>query len=306
MRKLKLIAVLIMMVTVPVSAQYSISGTISGGEPGLAPNIALAFQVGGSGFYYALAVLGSYTISGLDSGDYLVAAFQDLNLNLFPDPGDPYAYYDGNEVVIVTVPPSQTGIDMNLVTPPNDRFYGSITNATAQQGVTILTAYDNCTLGGEPARIDLVRDTTGSGSGPYEFRVDPGTYYLQAHMDRNGDLEPNIGEPYGYYGQPNDPQPISVTPTNWPSGIDVTIDEIPLLPVIDLVATRMDTHLVLSWNPVPFVEVYNIYRGLSPDISPGGLPHASVSDTTWTDPGIVANEHKYFYIVTSTDQVAGD
>jgi hypothetical protein len=262
----------------------------------------VAFPITGGTYYYALAAFGSYTLSNMAAGSFIVGAFQDLNWNFFPDPADPFGYYNGTQVVPVVLPPSHSGINITLVIPPNDRFYGTIYYNGSLTGGTVLKAYNNPDFSGNPVRIDLVRDTTGVGTGPYEFRINPGTYYFRAHMDRNGDLEPNIAEPYGYYGAPGNPLPIVVASGDWPHGIDVTMTEIPLLPVSGLVIERVNADIVLLWNAVPFVRHYHIYRSFNPDILPGGTPYASVSMATWTDPGALTLADKYFYLVVATDE----
>jgi len=301
MRPCVILILVVLVISAPAFAQYSISGSLSGGQAGLYPKAAIAFPVQGGNYTYAVTFFASYTIGDLAAGGYIVAAFQDVNWNFFPDPGDPFGYYDGDQVTIVNLPPSQTGIDIHLNLQPDERFYGTIYYEGTLTGATILRAFDNPSFAGNPVKIDIVRDTTGAGTGPYEFRISPGTYFFQAHMDQNGDLEPNVGEPFGYYGEPADPAPVIVTATNWPTGIDVTMQEIPLLPVTDLTVTRDTTDIVLQWSPVPYVQIYNLYRSVAPNPSPGGIPHASVAGTTWTDPDAVNATARYFYVVTATD-----
>lgn len=302
MKYIGLSIVLLLVILTPALSQYSITGNLTGGVGGLSLKIAISFDIVGGTFAPALSTYGSYTISDLAAGNYIVAGFQDVNWNFFPDAGEPFGYYDGNQVVIVTVPPSHSGIDIELEIQPDERFSGNVTYSGTLTGATILSAFSDPTFSGNPVKIDIVRDTTGSGTGSYEFRIDPGTYYLRAHMDRNGDVEPNIGEPYGYYGSPNTPQPIVVTTSSWPSNIDVHMEEIPLLPV-DLIIQRQDsTGITLTWEPIPFVQVYNIYRDTTPNIIPGGIPHASVTDTNWVDQNVLVTGDRYFYIVTSTDE----
>ena len=304
MWKIGICFVILLLVVFPAGAQYGIEGSISGGVGGFYPKVAIAFQGGGTNYSFGVTFLSDYSISDLGPGNYVVACFQDINLNLYPDPGDPFGFYDDPEVLILTLPPSQSGINMTLNIPPNERFSGTITNNTTQAGATILRAFDNPGLSGIPASIDIVRDTTGSGEGPYEFRIDPGTYYLQVHMDSDGGLEPNIGEPYGYYGAPGAPQPIVVTSGSWPTGIDVTLEEIPLLAVTDLTVTLSGTDIVLQWSPIPFVAVYNVYRGTDVGVTPGGSPIATISDVTWIDTDVAIGMNSYFYVVTATDSMS--
>lgn len=296
---------MLMIVVVPSWTQYSIEGNISGGLVGLYPKVAVAFLSGTTDFSYGLAFLGHYSISDLDSGNYIVACFQDINYNLFPDPEDPFGFYDEPEVLIITIPPSHSGIDMTLHIPPEDRFSGTVTNNTMQWGATILRAFDNPEFSGTPVRIDIVRDTTSQGEGPYEFRIEPGTYYLQAHMDRDGALEPSVGEAYGYYGAPGDPQAIVVSSSSWPTSIDVIMESIPLTAVTDLTVVRSGNDIALQWSSTPFVEVYHVYRSADAGVTPGGTPIAAISDVTWIDTDAMAVTDRYFYIVTATDSVLG-
>jgi len=294
---------IVLAISAPAFSQYSISGTLSGGLAGLYPKAAVAFPLQGGNFTYAVTFFASYTIGDLAAGGYIVAAFQDVNWSMFPDPGDPFGYYDGDQVTIVNLPPSRTGIDIYLNLQPDERFYGTIYYEGTLIGATILRVFDNPAFAGNPVGIDIVRDTTGSGTGPYEFRINPGTYYFQAHMDQNGDLEPNVGEPFGHYGEPAQPESVIVTSTVWPTGIDVTMEEIPLLPVTDLTIARDTTDIILQWSPVPHVQVYNVYRSLTPNPSSGGIPYATAACTTWTDPNAVIEGISYYYIVTATDSV---
>jgi hypothetical protein len=194
---------------------------------------------------------------------------------------------------------------MTLHIPPDDRFSGTVVNNTVQFGATILRAFDNPGFSGVPARIDIVRDTTGNGAGPYEFRIEPGTYYLQAHMDRDGALEPSVGEAYGYYGAPGDPQSIVVSSSSWPVGIDVVMESIPLAAVGELTVVRSGTDIILQWSSVPFVDVYHVYRGSDAGVTPGGMPIATVSDVSWVDTGAMVGADSFFYVVTATDSVLG-
>ncbi len=305
MREIGICFVILLIAVLPAWSQYGIEGSISGGIGGFYPKVAIAFLSGGTTFSFGLTFFSNYSISDLGPGDYVVACFQDINLNMFPDPGDPFGYYDDPELMVITLPPSQSGIDMTLLVPPNERFSGTVANNSTQSGATILRAFDNPGFSGVPARIDIVRDTTGSGEGPYEFRIEPGTYYLQAHMDSDGGLEPNVGEPYGYYGAPGGPQPIVVTSSSWPTGIDVTIEEIPLLAVTDLTVALSGTDIVLQWSPIPFVAVYNVYRGTDVGITPGGTLIATISDVTWIDTNAIIGTDRYFYVVTATDSIPG-
>ena len=302
MRNLAIVLVAVLVITGSALSQYSISGSIAGGSGGLYLKVAVGVPTVGGSYYYTVASLGSYSLSNMAAGEYIVFAFQDLNWNLFPDYGDPSGYYNGSQVVPITIPPNRSGINITLVVPPNTRFTGTIYYNGTLTGATIMKAYNNPDFSGNPVRIDLVRDTTGHGTGPYEFRINPGTYYFRTHMDRNGDLEPNIGEPYVYYGSPGNPLPIVVTSGSWPSGINITLVEIPLLAVTQLTTERQGSDIVLRWNRIPFVQQYHVYRGTDPDMIPSGTPYASVSTNTWTDPSVVNSASRYFYIVTATDE----
>ena len=98
MRTFWIITVTLSVIVVPALSQYSISGEITGGVGGFYPKAAIAFPIEGETFSYSITFFGSYTIADLPPGGYIVGAFQDINMNIFPDPCDPFGYYNLTDV----------------------------------------------------------------------------------------------------------------------------------------------------------------------------------------------------------------
>jgi pimeloyl-ACP methyl ester carboxylesterase len=97
------------------------------------------------------------------SGRYMVAAFQDTNHNMRPDPGEAKGLYGKPDVIAVDTPGPRKGIDLRLddrVQDDIDDFWQDrrledVTGRVYTSGVGILADLDNPKLGPEYARKGL-------------------------------------------------------------------------------------------------------------------------------------------------------
>jgi len=83
----------------------------------------------------------------------------------------------------------------------------------------------------------------------------------------------------------------------------VTIDfGVPLESVTNLVISRLGSHIVLNWSPVPTATGYKVYRGTDPTATPGEMTLiASPTSPNCMDSNVISGpSDKVFYLVTAT------
>jgi len=152
---------------------------------------------------------GDYSQSGLDSGGYLIFAFQDLNVNLIPDIDDPRGFYGGDIPSVLDVADDMEDIDIVLSPPNSGGFSGAITYEGTETGATYVVASRTNDFAGLPNGGGVLFNNTGNGD--YTALVDSfGVYYAYAYMDLNTNFVYDVGEPYDVYGDDAEPEPITI------------------------------------------------------------------------------------------------
>ena len=219
----------------PLAFGYSLSGTVTGGEPvGFPPHlkyvIAIPLRLDTANFLSNLGLVNplnnSYSFQSLDSGMYVIASFQDMNFNFLPDLDEPRGFWGTDTTFgipsIMNLIRDTTGINIVLNPPNSGGFTGTLTYDGVQRGrVYVFAFYDSSfdTLRG----IGTTLDTSTTGNGSYTALTDTfRTYYAYAFMDVNGNFQHDEDEPYGVYGG-DTPAPIHIQQNNFPSNVNITL-----------------------------------------------------------------------------------
>lgn len=217
----------------PTARAYNISGTVTGGQPGLLLLkyiVAVPLRLDSLGSLLQNITIanpfnGHYTLSGLDSGGYFIFAFQDIHQTLPPVPqlDDPRGFYGNNGLPSLFDLLSDTsGINIQLNPPNTGGFSGRISYEGTNAGITYIVAshtaaFDSINGGG------LILDTAQTGNGNYIAVTDTfGTYYAYAYMDLNANFRHDADEPYGVYGGAT-PAPINVQQTHFPDSVNIVM-----------------------------------------------------------------------------------
>lgn len=266
---------------------YTISGTVTGGS---GVRIAAAVPVELDTFYVGIVIpfLNSYSISNVPGGNYIVAAFADANLNGEIDAGESVGWWGGDFPDIVVLNGNVSGINMSLATANGGNFYGLLNYSGAQHGASFVRAFTSPDFSGNPVGGGLIfQNDTGNGvfTG---LTTTQGTFYADAFLDMNGNLEPDPDEPYGVYGGAT-PAPFTVTSTITPTNIDIDLNDPFVPPVENLVITVSGNDIVLSWTYSSSYSSFRIYRSTLPDVLPvDALQIQSVPGTGFTDSGVLS------------------
>jgi hypothetical protein len=222
----KWITVFCLAALISTSEAYTLSGTITGGTGGFTLKYVYAVPMTLDTFFITIGIpfVNTYSFSNLDSGGYVLFAYQDLNTNFLPDLDEPRCFYGNGDVPeIFLLMDDSSGVVLALQEPNSGGFTGVITYDGGGPGATYVMAYRNPTFTGTPSGIGIVLDSTGSGN--YTAFVDSfGIYYAFAFRDQNTNLTPDPGEPYGVYGGQT-PAAINVQPTDFPDNVDITLHE---------------------------------------------------------------------------------
>ncbi|MBU0509679.1 T9SS type A sorting domain-containing protein [bacterium] len=218
--------VLAMVVSTPSARGYTLSGQVLGGQTGLTL-LKYVFAVPATldTFYVTIAIpfLNTYAFLNLDSGGYVLFAYQDLNTNIVPDLDEPRGFYGGDIPQVFQLLGDSSGVDIELHPPNQGGFSGSISYSGANTGTTLILAHYTPDFSDLPHGGSLLFNNTGSGD--YTALVDSfTTYYAYAFMDVNNNFAWDPGEPRGVYGG-EAPQPIVVQETNFPENIDIMMEE---------------------------------------------------------------------------------
>jgi hypothetical protein len=230
MRSIRLLLLLAVIGGFAASAKaYTIEGQVTGGQGGLTLKIVLCVPVTVDTFFTTIVIpiINSYSLSNLDSNGYVLFAYQDLNTNLTPDLDEPRGFYGGEIPEVLTVESDLENIDIELTSPNDGGFTGTVTYAGTSTGATMIFGYRDSISVNVPTGAGFLLVNTGNGD--YTAFVDSfGTFYAFAFMDLNTNLTPDEDEPFGFYGGET-AEPFEIEPTNFPDEIDITM----LDPVID-------------------------------------------------------------------------
>ena len=205
-----LILFVIMLLAVSdMSDAFTLSGNIDGGVflGGITYIYAVSLDFTNLQFGLGLALLGNgaYSVFEVDSGSYILFAYQDRDYNLIPSVDDYFGYYGGVLPEIVEVNGNLNGLDILLAPLPITTISGTISYTGSQTGLTLLEAatdpdFVNIT------NYSILLDSTGNGE--YTLFVDPGVYYVRGYIDLDASFSLTEGEAAGCYGAPS---PIDVT-----------------------------------------------------------------------------------------------
>jgi hypothetical protein len=201
-----------------------VSGEIIGSE-GFIPAVIFAVPTSLDTFYTTIEnpFTNEYSFANLDSGSYFLAAFQDENLNLEPELGEPFGFYGGTVPQVLEVNEDLEDIDIILSTPDQGGFSGEIVYEGEETGPTLIVANENSDFTGTPSGAGFLLNNEGNGA--YTAVTDTqATFYAFAYMDLNSNLQYEFGEPIGIYGGAT-PQPIEVSLPDLPTGIDITMTD---------------------------------------------------------------------------------
>ncbi|MCB9357702.1 MAG: T9SS type A sorting domain-containing protein [Calditrichaeota bacterium] len=228
----------LLVAAIPFSASqgYNVSGNVSGGQ-GIALIFVYAVPVSFDTFYVSVANIfnGNYTVSNMDSGGYVLFAFQDVDISLTPGLDEPRGFYGGEVPEVLTVTENLSGIDIELLPPNTGGFSGEITYDGGETGLTTVVAYRTSDFTGLPSGVGALLNDTGNGS--YVAVVDSfGVYYAYAYMDLNTNLQYDPGEPWDIYGDET-PVPIQIEQgEGYPDNVNFVLEAQsaapPVVPVI--------------------------------------------------------------------------
>ncbi len=223
----KVVIVLAMLIVVGQIQAFSLSGDLLEGDIGFFLSYCYAVPTTFDTFYIAIANPFNlqYSFANLDSGGYLLFAYQDLNTSLLPDLDEPRGFYGENGIPALFALQSDTeDVNITLMEPNTGGFSGTVTYAGTETGATYVAAFRTPTFSDTISGIGLLLTDTGNGA--YTAFVDSfGVYYAYAFMDLNTNFVPDANEPYGVYGGAT-PDPIEIEPTDFPTEIDITMEVI--------------------------------------------------------------------------------
>ena len=202
------------------TVRVNIAGAISYAGSGGGTIYVLAYTnpkfSGTPAYSTTIAAPGSYTISNVASGTYYILSYRDYNGNGSRQPNEAYGLYGspGSPTAVVVSGGSVTGINITIYDP--GAVSGTISYSGSATGTIYIEAFTNSTFTGLP-----VNKTQIFTPGPYQVRgMLPGTYYVRAYRDANGNRRRDIGEPVGYYGAPTG---VVVNSGSITRGINVTL-----------------------------------------------------------------------------------
>lgn len=167
---------------------------------------------------------GAYNMVGFLPGSYYVGAFLDANGNLLPEPlEEPFAIYADPdsllpEEIVVEEGGVVSGIDLILEDLPLNSINGFITWEGTPAGPIVIAAML------EPGNLGTVEHLSLSFEpGEYRIYVDPGTFYIFAFVDINGNMLPDEGiDALGFYGN-GQPEAVTVADQEEVTGIDFAL-----------------------------------------------------------------------------------
>ena len=257
----------IVMLLPQVSSGYTISGEITGG-----------LYMQGITFVGAYSELpdtmnispyctivpfgnGNYFINDVPEDHYIILAFQDLNGNFFPDPGDYIGYYGGLPPEVIYLNSNMSGADIEIAAQPEGYISGDISYSGGETGPTFVEVFDNPNFLGSPVSFGILHYFEPSimifsfdGNGYYEDYVPAGTYYLRAYMDLDFSFTPDPGEPYGEYRDAGGLIPVTIDSAQQITGINFALDP----PIITVNPTAFYVTLVQGDSATETLTIGNM------------------------------------------------
>ncbi|MBU1921545.1 hypothetical protein KKG66_11920 [bacterium] len=266
---------------------YTISGSVTGGS---GVKIAAAVPVELDTFYVGIVIpfLNTYSITNVPAGNYIVAAFADANLNGEIDAGESVGWWGGDFPDIVVLNGNVSGINISLATADGGNFYGLLSYGGSLHGASFVRVFTNPGFSGNPVGGGLIFQND-TGNGVYTgLTTTQGTFYADAFLDMNGNLEPDTDEPYGIYGGTT-PTPFVVTPTTTPTDIDIDLFDPVTPPVENLIITLAGNDIQLSWSFTSPYTYFEIYRSTNPNVLPVNAQLLqNTTSMSFTDLGVVS------------------
>jgi hypothetical protein len=278
-----------------VTQAFTISGTVTGG--GLI-RVAAAVPVEADTFYvgFVLPFVNTYSIT-VPAGNYIVAAFEDVNGNLEIDPGEPIGWWGGDFPDIVVVNSNISGINISLAVIDNGSFSGMLSYGGSLSGASFVRAFDNPELAGDPVGGGLIFNNQ-TGNGIYVgLTTSLGTFWAESFLDMNGNLLPDPGEPYGVYGG-DAPQSFDILSDIGPTDIDIALVD-PVVPRVENLTVSINGNdAVLRWSfGDPFTE-FQVYRTRYPNVHPADDQFlGTTTNMNYTDISVVSIVSSYRYTV---------
>lgn len=245
----------VVLFAVPLRA-FEIAGEIIS-EDAFPPAAVFAIPTTFDTFYVTIEGLFNSRYSfELDSGSYYLAAYQDINLNLTPDLGDPFGFWgEGQLPSALLVEQDHDTIDIELSTTNQAGFSGEISYDGDSAGATLVVVSENPDFTGLPSGAGILFDLTGdsdTGNGPYTALCDSaGSYYAFAYMDVNGNIQYDNDEPMGVYGG-DTPQVIEVVIGDLPTDIDIVLQDAEPFTVRPRIGTLPEGYALGVPYPNPF------------------------------------------------------
>ncbi|MFC1726161.1 hypothetical protein ACFL4T_11080, partial [candidate division KSB1 bacterium] len=190
----------------PARGTASVSGTITyNGSVGYSEMYVCLFRsldATVASHNAVLALPGSYTISGVEAGDYYVKALIDTDYDQNLEDSGYYTDSSGNPVLIhINDGERVPNIDITFgsQTATGGIIKGTITNNTSKTGTLIIWVFDIDVASGEQGEYKyIIRDENPSFPYSYEFSElgleDRKEYWVAALLDMDGDNQPDQGE----------------------------------------------------------------------------------------------------------------
>jgi len=259
-----LLCLLALIFSVTQAEAYSIAGTVTGGQSNLLMLryvIAIPLRLDTANFLSNLGVANPfggyhYSLSGLDSGNYIIVSFQDIHESLPPIPqlDDPRGFWMADTSTgiptILNLVSDTSGINIRLSPPNSGGFTGTTSYDGTQRGRTYVIASHDSLLS-DIAGIGTMLDTTSDGNGSYTALTDTfGTYYAYAYLDVNGNFIHDSDEPYGVYGGTR-PQGFTIQQSSFPNDINITMTD-PVPNAVHPSVILQPSSFSLSSYPNPF------------------------------------------------------
>ncbi|MBU1882444.1 T9SS type A sorting domain-containing protein, partial [bacterium] len=132
---------------------------------------------------------------------------------------DYIGYYGDGFPEVLTVTGNVSGLDILVEPLPFTTISGTLTCPAGYSGLTLVYAAS------DPYFEEITNFSialTLDGNADYTLFVDPGEYYVMAHLDADFSFAPSSADPQFFWGAPNFPSVVDVTDMN-AEGIDLPL-----------------------------------------------------------------------------------